>query len=133
MDLCFLPGLQRIKDDHILCLIERLIRQTDQVCTDLAGLAVIDPVDGLVTRVGDLFRVFRKLDLRDKITGLCILNSSQLVYAAESRAVLTGDEVGTDTPGSDLCTLSLQAVEKVFRQRPELPKFWNYSLHKGGR
>ena len=76
VDLCLFPGLQRIEDDHILLIIEGLVSQADEIGADLAGLAVVDPVDGLVARVRDLLGVLGKLDLRDKFAGLSVLNGS---------------------------------------------------------
>ena len=70
VDLCLFPGLQRIEDDHILLIIEGLVSQADEIGADLAGLAVVDPVDGLVARVRDLLGVLGKLDLRDKFSCL---------------------------------------------------------------
>ena len=114
--MCLFPCLDRIEEQKGILLIELFIHETDQICDNLASLLVIDSLDGLVARIGNLFCIFRKLDLRDKFACVTVLDGSQLINAAEGRAVLGGDEVCADTPGRDGSALNLQAVDQVFIQ-----------------
>ena len=99
------PGLNRVEEQQGFAGIVLFIHQTDQICDDLASFLIIDTADGLVARVGDLLGVLGEFDLRDEFTGLFIQDGSQLVYAAEGRAILGCDQVGADAPGVDGCTL----------------------------
>ena len=60
-------------------------------------------------RVGNLFCVFGKLDLRLEGIAVSVLYSGKFVYAAECRIVIGCDQLGSDAPGIDLGILGLQA------------------------
>ena len=103
---CLFPGFLRVENDHIFTLVKRFVGKTDQIGTDLSGRFAVNTVDRFVSRIGDLFSVLRKLDLRNKFSGFFVFYGSKFVYTAESRAVLGSDHVGSDTPGSDFTSLS---------------------------
>ena len=87
-EVCLFPCLDRIEEQKGILLIELFIHETDQICDNLASLLVIDSLDGLVARIGNLFCIFRKLDLRDKFACVTVLDGGQLINAAEGRAGL---------------------------------------------
>ena len=102
-NLCFFsrfPGGSKIIIS--LLLVKGFVRQTDQIRPDFSRGLVVNPVDGFIARVRDLFRIFGKLDLGDEFS-LFILDGRQLVHAAEGRAVPGGDQVGSHAPGGDGC------------------------------
>ena len=101
------PGLNRVEEKKGLVGVVFLVNQTDQVSNDLAIFLVVDASDGLIARIGDLFCIFGKLDLRDEFSGSLVLDRSQFVNTAEGWAVFGGDQVGADTPGVDGCALKL--------------------------
>ncbi len=107
VDFGFFPGFLGVKDDHIFGCAESFANQADQISTDFSGLFVVDPINGFVAGIGNFFCVFGQLDLGDEFAGVFIQNSSQLVDTAESRAVLGSDQIGANTPGSNLSTLGL--------------------------
>lgn len=111
------PGLvetiDRVEDDHIFALVEGLVCEADQICTDLSAFFIINTENGLVTRICYFLRVLGQLDLWCKFCILFILCSRQLVNAAECRPVTGCDQVGADAPGIDLRTLGFQAVDQV--------------------
>ena len=78
LDFCFFPRFKRIKDDQIFGRIIRFICQTDQIGTNFAGLLVVDTKNFFVARVSDFFRIFGKLDFRDKFTGLSSRTAASL-------------------------------------------------------
>ena len=112
---CLFPGFLRVENDHIFTLVKRFVGKTDQIGTDLSGRFAVNTVDRFVSRIRDLLNVFRKLDLRNIVT-IRILNSSQLVYTAESRAILGSNHVGTHTPGINAASLRFQTGDQVFIQ-----------------
>lgn len=87
-DLCLLPGGVRIKNHHILRFIKGLISETDQVGADFSVCFVINTVDRFVAGVCNLADVLGKLDLRNKFSGLFVLDGCQLVHASEGGASL---------------------------------------------
>ena len=88
-EVCLFPCLDRIEEQKGILLIELFIHETDQICDNLASLLVIDSLDGLVARIGNLFCIFRKLDLRDKFACVTVLDGSQLIGP-----ILTGSASG---------------------------------------
>ena len=106
LQVCLLPGLQRVKYNQVIRSIKPVIRQTDQICLQLPIGFFVNPVYGFVSRVCNLFRIFRKLDLWNKLT-VSLLYCRQLIDAAKGRAVLGGDKIRSHTPGIDRCTLIL--------------------------
>ena len=75
-EVCLFPCLDRIEEQKGILLIELFIHETDQICDNLASLLVIDSLDGLVARIGNLFCIFRKLDLRDKFACMTVHDAS---------------------------------------------------------
>ena len=84
-NLGLFPGVNRVEDHHSFFRIEFLICKADQIGLDLAGLLAVDTVYSLVARVGNLFCVFGKLDLRLEGIAVSVLYSGKFVYAAECR------------------------------------------------
>lgn len=113
-NLGLFPGVNRIEDHHSFFRIEFLICKADQIGLDLAGLLAVDTVYSLVARVGNLFCVFGKLDLRLEGIAVSVLYSGKFIYAAECRIVIGCDQLGSDAPGIDLGILCLQAFDKIF-------------------
>ena len=111
----FLPGLQRIEQEQRLVLPEGLVGQGDEIRLQLSGFLFIDPVDDLVSGIGDLFTVLGELDLGNEGSVL-VHDGGQLVHAAEGRPVLGGDHVGPHAPGGHRTALGLQAVDQVLVQ-----------------
>ena len=115
-DLCLFPGFQRIEDNHILFLVELFPYQADQVCTDLSGLTVVDPVDSLVSGVV-IFSVFSEsliLGINSPVVSSLI--AASLYTPPEGWVILGSDQISADTPGGDGGTLCLQAVDQIFVQ-----------------
>ena len=82
-NLGLFPGVNRVEDHHSFFRIEFLICKADQIGLDLAGLFAVDTVYSLVARVGNLFCVFGKLDLRlEGILRLTTPGSVQLPSSA---------------------------------------------------
>ena len=81
----FLPGVNRVEDDHGLFRIKFFICKADQVSFDLAGFLAVDTVYSLVAGVGNFLCVLGKFDLRYKGIAVSVLYSGKLVYAAECR------------------------------------------------
>ena len=93
-----LPGGIGIKDIVRLGEIDLLVPQAQLIRQRLSAVLIIVAVDALEAGVGNLLGVLGELNLRDKLACLFILYGCKLVYTAECRAVLCGDEVGADTP-----------------------------------
>ena len=87
----------------LIHIFKGFIGKADQISLQFSGVLFINPVNGLVAGIGDLFCILGNLDLRAKFS-LLVLDCSQLVYAAERRAVLGGDKMGSHTPGCLLYT-----------------------------
>ena len=100
------PGLDGIEELQRLILGENLFLEADQVSLDLVGRLLVDAVDLFVAGVRDLLRVLGEFDLGDKIA-VVILDSRQLVDAAEGRIVLGRDQVRAHAPGGDGRALAL--------------------------
>ena len=73
---------------------------------------VVDPVDGLVARVGDLLCVFGELDLGDKFAGLFVLTAASLYTPPKAgqslevmRLVPTPQELMAWRPESSSCAI----------------------------
>ena len=98
---CLFPCRDRVKEQQRFVLVEGLTDETDNVRDDLVAVLAINAVGRLVARVCDLLLVLGKLDLRDKFAGLLVHDRSELINAAEGRAVFGGDQVCSDTPGVD--------------------------------
>ena len=96
--------------------IKNFIRHTDKICFDLACGFTVDSINSFISRIGDFFCIFGKLDLWCKSRASGIFYCSKLVYTAESRVILAGDQVGSDTPGIDFGILGLKAVDQVLIQ-----------------
>ena len=90
-----------------MVLVKCLSGQTDQVSDNLMTFAAVDPVDRLVSGVGDLFTVFGEFNLGYELLCLTVHDSGQFIYAAKGRTAFGGDQVGSHTPGIDRCTLIL--------------------------
>ena len=63
------------------------ICKADEVCLDFSGGFIVDPVDGLISRIGDLLRVFGNFNLWYELSVLA-LDGGKLVDASERRTVL---------------------------------------------
>lgn len=105
--MSLLPGLDGIKQQKGIGGIIAFLYEADQVSDDLAGILIINALNGLVARVGDLLGILRKLDLGNEFAGLFVLDGSQLVDTAKGRAILGSNQVGAHTPGIDGGTLQL--------------------------
>ena len=81
-ELGFFPCLQWIKDHKIFIRVKCFAYKADQISTDLTGCLIIDSVNGLVARIGNLFCILRQLNLRYEFAILC-LDSSKFIYASE--------------------------------------------------
>ncbi len=114
-ELCLLPGLDGIENQQILGYVKGLVRQGDEICPDLSGLIVVDAEDGLISGIGDLLGIFRKLDLGDKFP-VFIQNGRQLVHAPEGGAIAGGNHIGSHAPGGNGCILALQTGDQVLVQ-----------------
>ena len=60
------PGRVRIKNLQRPAAVDLLVKQAELVRNGLAGFILIQPVDFLEMRVGDLGRIFADLDFRDQ-------------------------------------------------------------------
>src|SRR5699024_9235450 len=96
--------------------VVNLICQTDQVGDYLAVVLSVDAVDCLIAGICHLLSILRQFDLRYKLSGVSVSDSSQLVDAAEGRAVLGGNQVCPDAPGVDGGSLHFQAVNEILVQ-----------------
>ena len=56
--LCLLPGLDWIEEKKVFVCVVGFSHKADQVSLDLACCFIIDPIDCLVSRIGDLFCIF---------------------------------------------------------------------------
>ena len=52
------PGLNGIKQQQRAVRIVYFINQTDEISNDLSVFLIVNPADGFISRVGDLFRIF---------------------------------------------------------------------------
>lgn len=95
------PGGYRVKNHQRFAVIIMFIGQGNQVGFDFSGVFVVKTENGFIARVGDLFNIFRNLNLRYEVS-LIIGNGRQFIDTAKGRAVFGSDEVGADAPGSDL-------------------------------
>ena len=111
-----LPGVDGVEEHVGLLLVDDLVAQRQHVAERLAGQLVIEAVDLLEMRGGDLFNVLRHLDLGDDLA-VFVLDRDQLVHAAEDRLGLGGDEALTDAEGVDLRALVQKVAHQVFVER----------------
>ena len=115
-NFCLFPGIDWIKENHVLVCIKLFISKADKICPDFSGFLIIETIYGFISRVGYFLCVFGKLDLRCKFGTVCIFDSSKFVYTAECRVIVGGDQSCSDTPGINLGILSLQALNEIFVQ-----------------
>lgn len=55
------PGLNGIKQQQRAVRIVYFINQTDEISNDLSVFLIVNPADGFISRVGDLFRFSESL------------------------------------------------------------------------
>ena len=115
MHLRFFPGFLRIKEQERFVFAESLFVQADQVCLDFVGCFLINPVNLLVSGIGNLLGVFRQFNLRKEFPVLP-LDRCQLINAAKGRIVFCRNQVRSHTPGGDRRSLRLQRQNQVFIQ-----------------
>ena len=111
-----LPGVDGVEEHVGLLLVDDLVAQRQHVAERLAGQLVIEAVDLLEMRGGDLFDVLRHLDLGDDLA-VFVLNRDQLVHAAEDRLGLGGDEALADAKGVDLRALVQKVAHQILVER----------------
>ena len=110
-----LPGFHRIKDHQVFRFVKAVVYQADQIGFQFSIGLLINPVHRFISGIRHFFGILGQLDLGHKIT-VTGLDCRQLVNAAECGTVLGGDQIGSHSPGSNLCPLRLQAVNQIFIQ-----------------
>lgn len=111
-----LPGVDRMEQYIRQRSVDLLIVHGEHVAERLAGLVVEQAVHLLEVRCGDLLDVLGNLDLRDDLA-VFVLNGSQLVYAAEYRLGLGGDESLADAERVYAGTLHEQVAYQILIER----------------
>ena len=111
-----LPGVDRMEQHIRQGSIDLLVVYGEHVAKCLAGLVVEQAVYLLEVRRGDLLDVLGNLDLRDDLA-VFVLNGSQLIYAAEYRLGLGGDEPLADAERVDLRALYDEVAYQIFIER----------------
>ena len=114
LQFLLLPHGLRIEEDVPVAGRRRFVADRQQVGDGLSVFVVVEPVDFLIARVGDLFDVFGDLDFRDEFAVL--FDGHQLVDAAEYRLGLGCDETLADAEGVDLRTFHDHIPDQVFVQ-----------------
>ena len=100
----------RVEKSKILLRVKGFLCQGDVISSDFAAFFVVNAIYGFVARIGDLYRVFRQFDLRDKLS-VFSADGGQFVYTAKSRSVFGSDEIGSHTPGINAGTLREEGVD----------------------
>ena len=112
---CFLPCSIRVEEEKIFFRVKCFISKADQISAQHTSLFIVNTINGFISRIGDLFNVFRNLDLWLKFA-FCVLDSSQFIHTAKGRAVLGCNKIRSDTPGRNSSTLHLKIVDQKFIQ-----------------
>ena len=111
-----LPGKVGVKQLQRLGIVHRFVVQTDQVGLGLCGFVVVNAVDLLEVRGGDLLHVFGKLDAGDDLA-LFVLDGADLVHAAEDGVGLRGDQTLADAKAVNPCALHDEIADDVLVER----------------